>query len=692
MGESSYITGPWKGLEWRETYQTPQHDDVSINVEYSKGYKESRPGLCSPKGDGLSRVYVKVLDPVSGTGKSLGGPTEPRMKEVKLYDGSKGILCIGPGAAWTETLTIHGAPHTVVRPNGDIMFVVFDLDLNIVSSGNLSYPDGIYMNQPQVSAPDEKWQCSFLDLYSSDRSQKMVAVVSTTGTWVWDPLAKPTNPAGGAAPPWPYFPKGYMREVELPPGSSADFGYLYDASRLYFSTLPACSISVFHNDLAYYAGFRDDSGMSTQTTIEEAQDNVNEAKLQVGRKGVRMDPQDFLVSDPAVPFSIHTDALFNLDLGEKVTGLQPVGESLLVFSTRSIYSINGDPVLQESTISKVADGVGCTSPHSVVAAEGAVYFMSYAGIHRFFQGQVENISVGISELWTGQQKKTRLPEEAKQIFDDLDYPWRVDVSRLDRVTAVHLFDRKQIWWSLPIEGNSEFDSRPVALVFDYANGAFSLYTSRDAFIAGGVRNQSGTFFSDGIQIETGGRLRTFFCCRASNTGASEIVELDSRPWDSGGRSIPMVWQSGRIGGGNVRKLSFRKFRFDMLAWGRQNLALALPRRGRAFFEGDEVTFDKMLAGEIVADADRQLSAVTVDGHPRQDNTYFFDDAANKFNVGVFSERAFFESRCDPKSIASKYLHIGVIEDRDADTGQAGKCNTVIRGFFVDVNNEGRGRR
>jgi len=681
MAEATYITGPWRGIEQRETYQTPQHDEFALNVDYSSGYKRARPGMASPRGDGLTRTYVRVLDPMVGTGLNLGGPAEPRMKEVTLFDGSKGILCVGSMGPWAATITVHGAPVAVDRPAGDIGFVVFNLDLHPVATGNLTFPWDALAGTIPLADSRQDFRCSFVDMYAPT-GQKMVAVVSNAGTWVWDPNAVPPFPLGTPAPPWPYWNRGDMRALRMSGAADADFAFLYPASRNYFALPPRCTIATFHNDLGYFAGFAPRDGLPVQAEIEADQDGVAEVKITNDRLGIRFGPEDFIVSDPAVPFSIHTAATFNLDLAEHVTGMQPVGDALVVFADRAIYTIAGDPVLQEVPISKLADGVGCVAPHAIVAASGVVYFMAHNGIHRIAEGQVQNISDGISGLWTGEWNKTRVNDTLLPLFSALKWPWKIDHKRFNEVTAVHLRDRKQIWWSLPIAGRTP-GSRPIGLVFDYANEAFSFYTFRDAFPTG-VRSGAGTFFSDGLQIETGGKLRTFFCQRSETDAYANIVELGARPFDATGNDIPFAWQTGRVGAGNDKKLSFRRVRFELLAT-RKSRATT-----RAFLDGDEAAFDVELEGSAVTAAERQSDSLTLATHPRETNTYFF--SVGFFGATKFSSKAFFESRCDPKAIASKHLYLGVADESAALSGADASPSTVTRGIFVDVGIEGRSRR
>lgn len=68
---------------------------------------------------------------------------------------------------------------------------------------------------------------------------------------------------------------------------------------------------------------------------------------------------------------------------DDVTGLGVAGSSVVVFKERSIYTVNGDIINNQFTVSSIAPGtnIGCISHHSIVPIGTLLYFLHTNGVY-----------------------------------------------------------------------------------------------------------------------------------------------------------------------------------------------------------------------------------------------------------------------------------------------------------------------
>jgi hypothetical protein len=144
---------------------------------------------------------------------------------------------------------------------------------------------------------------------------------------------------------------------------------------------------------------------------------------------------------------------FRLDGVGDVAALKVMDDMLLVFSRDGIYALTGDPGAGGSGASfrlqRLASGIGCIEPRSVVHYSEGVFFQSAKGIHRVTRG------------------------------GGIDYPGAA-VEDLIRVAgnvrgAVHLENRHQIHFSLQATpGTGPLAVRSRIAIFDYRVGLWSV--------------------------------------------------------------------------------------------------------------------------------------------------------------------------------------------------------------------------
>jgi hypothetical protein len=159
-------------------------------------------------------------------------------------------------------------------------------------------------------------------------------------------------------------------------------------------------------------------------------------------------------ASPLWPEFLDTNT-FRLDGVGDVTAMQVMDETLIVFSRDGVYALTGDPGAGGANISlrlqRIASGIGCTEPRSVVHYSEGIFFQSAKGIHRVTRG------LGI------------------------DYPGAA-IEDLIRAAgnvrgAVHLENRHQIRYSLQAApGTGPLVVRPRVATYDYRVGKWSTRT------------------------------------------------------------------------------------------------------------------------------------------------------------------------------------------------------------------------
>ena len=141
------------------------------------------------------------------------------------------------------------------------------------------------------------------------------------------------------------------------------------------------------------------------------------------------------------------------DDGQEITGLKVLSDRLVIFKTRSIYTLffTGDtdvPFVLPGG-GKTNSSVGCVAPYSIQEVQNGLVFLSSDGFY-FFDG---NNSVKISD-----KINTTL--------------LGLNTSRFGSVVSVNQRDKNRYWCSLTSSGQTTNDR---VLVWDYFNNAWSIY-------------------------------------------------------------------------------------------------------------------------------------------------------------------------------------------------------------------------
>ena len=105
---------------------------------------------------------------------------------------------------------------------------------------------------------------------------------------------------------------------------------------------------------------------------------------------------------------------------------------------------------------------------------------------------------------------------------------------------------------------------------------------------------------------------------------------------------------------NEETLSFRRARLKLLAQRKGD-----PDFINAYYylDGEQSAFDKKLNG--ATNSDRQQASGTIIMHPDTGNDYFL--GTGRLGTMILGQRAWFTSRIDPTSVASKWCRLGISE-------------------------------
>lgn len=186
-------------------------------------------------------------------------------------------------------------------------------------------------------------------------------------------------------------------------------------------------------------------------------------------------------SRPNNPEVFPKSNIFNLSdsVSSRITGLHVTRNSLIVFKTRGIYLIKGDPVNGFYSQTLTTD-IGCEVAESVQEVPGlGVIFMSNDGVY-VLEGALEN---------TGTQTRfVKLSQTLRGIFKRVN----IEYARKFR-SAIYQRDR-EYWLSVCLDGET---TPSTVLKFAYECGAWSVYT--DFMTAGMVTttDERGYLYSAG---------------------------------------------------------------------------------------------------------------------------------------------------------------------------------------------------
>jgi hypothetical protein len=151
---------------------------------------------------------------------------------------------------------------------------------------------------------------------------------------------------------------------------------------------------------------------------------------------------------------------FSMDIGDSdggpITGMRATKNALVVFKSRGIYLIKGDPRkgFYAETLNR---DIGCWAPNSLAEIPGlGLVFLSENGIH-LLEGALENTGTPTAVI----QLSTEIPDQMELINTS---------ASVKAIGAVYLKDN-EYWLSVPTQGSRKNNT---LLVYHYLVGSWSI--------------------------------------------------------------------------------------------------------------------------------------------------------------------------------------------------------------------------
>lgn len=617
------ITGPWSGMEERESYQTPQHCQLAFNVDFSRGYVEAREGFDHVRGGigAKSRLHVH---------RENGKP--------------KYLLCVGPFSQTEASAAL---------------FVV--LDAKDPTQGASAQDLTAEFGEPA----NEDFQCSFVSAIltrKDENGQKTVPhqvtlITTAHRTYVFDPQENNSEVVG------------VDMENDAIQINSLNWGY--------WSVIPRGHIATEHQSRVYYAGFPEGFEVSLTSPLDELQSLIPSMLINEKDKSkMKLGPQFVAWSDEFDPLGIVAYHFLAVEEHETITGLKSFQEQLVIFTDRSIYVKTGgtDETFQ---VFKVVSDVGCIASNSIVEVAGVLMFMARDGIYAFTgagqQGAVQKISKPIDSIFNRQVASTYLPEKARTELYNRGWPFNAKRVNLQLANALHIQSKNQVLWSLDLEKTQD-QGWELCVVYDYAHQAWSVYGH-------GERGRSPMF--DGIAIANEGDERIFVSGGDGNL-FEHRGSFDDMPGGTQ-KSVPMIYITGRLFKSNSGVNLYRPMRLKITSWGDSG-ELSDPPLWMAYGEeahGDSQYLDSNGVAQEAASTDRQYAESEIDLHPAEGMNFFYD--VGTYDGGskdfTYQDTDWFTSKIENASIRSRSLRVALFSGHGAT---ASPPELVVQSFTVDV--------
>ncbi len=144
------------------------------------------------------------------------------------------------------------------------------------------------------------------------------------------------------------------------------------------------------------------------------------------------------------------------DDGGQITGMRTTKDALVVFKTRGIYLIKGDPLngFQAKTLNK---DIGCIAPDSISELPGlGLAFLSERSVY-LLEGALENTGTITSVVNIGGE----IPNQLE----------RLNTAASIRASSAVYQKDKEYWLSVPIDGS---DKNNYCLIYHYSVGSWSI--------------------------------------------------------------------------------------------------------------------------------------------------------------------------------------------------------------------------
>jgi len=594
------IRGPFPGVEERENAQKPEHASVSINIDYSRGFIESRRGF-ENRLNGIAVKRAQVHHFVSSHGEEY-------------------LLLVGPKA------------------NGDIMFLPLSKNGQYLVKEGSNFTAGQDLTAVFGEPNNPEFRCSFVDMLGPedtdgdgepDTAANVCLVTTKYATYVFDPT---------------YYSEFEMNNTMLTRQQAA-------IVRAYWISPPRGDIAVAHQQAVFYAGFRRGETVTLSDPLEDAPDFLGVATGKHDKSMKSLEPDFIAWSDLYDPFAIQKDSFTAIEPGEKVTGMIPFQSNLVIFSDKAIYLLVGIIGSQTPLVmQKVVHGIGCVAPDSVVNIGDSILFMSHDGIYAFVggtsrlqktKGMVQKVSEPIGSLWGESTASHSAPRYMSHFLSNAGWPFKISGGGQHLTQALHIPGRNEVWFSIQCQMHAPF-SFALTAVYNYQLSAWTFYMKGSAVYGGNSGSQNpkqiGSCMFSGCVVRERNVERVFTTSADSELQEHGLEYDHSKALDNNNHPIPVCWLSGRLFRESDMTTVYRPVRIKMLSRGRSYQGVAnMGPAGRTFTTpvmmatGEESHCDHDAEGptavDAVTDPDRQQTTAGIPMHPNPMSKSFWGDAS-----------------------------------------------------------------
>ena len=416
------VRGPWRGMEWRESQQSDQHCQLAINVDFSRGYVESRLGFkaISEESDGnfIGRLWFTDSPVGDRYMLRLGYSVDDSELQFRVFN------------QWGSPVAVE---QSLLSDFGD--------------------PTG------------KEFKCSFVNasLTSNTADPRFVTLIFTThAVYVHDPTEDVTK-----------LRRANLAEI----ASGGDTIRLNDVNFAYHTTAGSGFIAVEHQGKVFRAGYKRNQKVTLSNTLEAQQNLVPEKAITQSRGVMQFDPHVMTYSDEFDPLAVQAHHMFSVEEQEIVTGMWSFQENLVIFTDQSLYLLSGSTDA-DYALHRMYSGVGCSSHSSIVQVGGSLYYAGYDGFYRWSGGgKPEKLTEGIEEMWTGRYTTNVVADDMASQITEMGYPWLIDHVHLGLVSGVHYHETDQILWSIPLAGQASGYIMDATLVYNIPLQAWTIYMS-----------------------------------------------------------------------------------------------------------------------------------------------------------------------------------------------------------------------
>jgi len=250
----------------------------------------------------------------------------------------------------------------------------------------------------------------------------------------------------------------------------------------YFLTPPSAGIMIQHAKCLWLAGEGIERNLLLTSPwsggTKQGDDHYIPSDMLLGSDvGVRFHRNCVLYSEANRPNAIAGDQFYSIEDDYPLSGLGSLKGALIVFTSRSIWRLEGASPLVY-TPRKVVDGVGCMSQETIAEGDGLLYFLGADGIYATDGYSAQKVSGALDPLWSGTVTSPTVPQTHND-WQHRTVP-RMSQDGIDRSCGTVFLPERQYWCAVPtVHGKQTASILPrindTIVVYDWEKKSCMLY-------------------------------------------------------------------------------------------------------------------------------------------------------------------------------------------------------------------------